>query len=138
MLAKPRNLTAGYQLTLRYAANNAPAGTQITSLRARAPSPGEFLAQSPPFAGDTYGTGVVFLYVDSDAKKQVTFQKGGSFDVWVPWVLDDSLRYELEFYEGKTVIGPIKATLYDNVLHFDLPAFALPPGETLGEVDGYF
>lgn len=133
-----RTTTSGYDLFLRYGANDARPETHLTSLRARAPSPSEFLPLSVPFAASGYGTGVVFLYVDTDAKKPIAFQKGGTFDVWVPWMLDDSVRYELEFYTGKTQVGPVKATVYDNVLHFDLPAFSLPPGETMGEVDGYF
>lgn len=135
---QPRDVTAGYDVSLRYAANDAAANAHLTSLRARAPSPSEFLSLNAPFAEGGYGTGVVFLYVDTDSKKPIAFQKGGSFDIWVPWVLNDSLRYELEFYTGKTQVGPIKATVFDNVLHFDLPAFSLPPGETLGEVDGYY
>lgn len=133
-----RSATTGYDIWFKYIANDAPADSRITSLRARAPSPSEFLAQSAPFANGTYGTGVVFLYIDSDAKIPVNFKAGAFLNIWAPWALDDSLRYELEFYTGKTEVGPVKAAVHDNVLHFDLPAFSLPPGETMGEVDGYY
>ncbi len=133
-----RSETSGYDVDLTYARNNALPGARLSSMRVRPPTPAEVLSYPSPPRGAGGTTGVLFLYFDLDSKAPVSFEKGSKFDVWVPWVMDDSLRYELELYEGPTVVGPIKASVFDNVLHFELPAFPLLPGETLGEIDGYW
>jgi hypothetical protein len=52
-------------------------------------------------------------------------------------VLDDTLKYRLSFNGGEDSVGPIVGSIFDNVLHFDLPGFtALPGKELMGEIDG--
>jgi len=128
----------GYDFRISYAATDAPADAKITSLRVRAPSLSEMLDSSSPPANYGYSTGVLFFYLDVATSKPISFQAGSSVDVWVPWVLDDSLRYEFQMIQGKTLVTAAKATVHDNVLHFDLPAFTAAGGEFIGEVDGYY
>lgn len=127
----------GYNFTLLYAPTDAPPGAKA-SLRVRAPSLSEMLDPSSPPANYGYSTGVLFFYLDVATSKPIAFQPGSTVDVWVPWVLDDSLRYEFQMIEGKTMVGTVKGTVHDNVLHFVLPAFTAADGEFIGEVDGYY
>ncbi len=69
--------------------------------------------------------------------KPVAFTPGTTIDVWFPFVLDDELRYTLSFFSDDKPSGQIAGTIFDNTLHFVLPAFVMAPGKTLmAEIDG--
>jgi hypothetical protein len=120
----------GYQMRITFAPSNANAGAQITSISGRAPTEAEIWI--------TRGGNSYFFFsgtVDSTAPIQV--QAGTSVDVWFPFVLDTSLYYGITIAHADKPIGPIDGTLKDNVVHFVLPAFVLPPGATLmAEIEG--
>jgi hypothetical protein len=126
-----------YQISITLAPSNAPAGAMLTRLYARPPTAAEFLPFPTPYR--YVSDAVMFFDIIVDSSKPVSFQKGTAFDVWFPFVLDDTLKYRLSFGGGEEPVGPIVGTIYDNVLHFELPGFtALPGKELMGEIDGDF
>ncbi len=130
-----RSETSGYDIAIRYAANDAIPSAKFQRVYVRPPTAAEFLPYPTPF--HYVSDAVVFFDISIDAQKPVSFQKGGTFDVWFPFVLDDTLKYRLSFGGGQEPVGPIVGTIFDNVLHFDLPGFtALPGKELMGEIDG--
>lgn len=129
----------GYGFTMRYAPNDAAPGVTFTQVYGRAPTPGEFLANPPP-PKDWGGPDSIFLYdLTIGGSAAVHFAAGSTLDVWCPFVLDDGLQYHLSYFAMGKLSPRITATIFDNVLHFDLPAFTLAPGDQLmGEIDGYW
>jgi hypothetical protein len=80
---------------------------------------------------------VCFFDVAVSSSKAVTFDRGTVVDVWFPFVLDDQLRYNLSFVSAGKPSGMIFGTVFDNTVHFVLPAFTLDPREPLmAEIDG--
>jgi hypothetical protein len=130
-----RSGTSGYEISIHYASNNAAAGAKFNRIYARPPTPAEFLPYPTPYR--YVSDAVMFFDIIIDAPKPVSFQKGTTFDVWFPFVLDDTLKYNLSFGGGQEPVGPIAGTVFDNVVHFELPGFtALPGKELMGEIDG--
>lgn len=125
--------TGGYRFVLAYSANDAPPGAAFAFVYGRVPTSAEFLAYPTvyPISADAV------FYFDLTAGAAVRFGAGSSLDVWFPFVLDDRLRYDL-FVDGTApAIGPIASRVFDNSLHFTLPAFSMPAGKAItGEIDG--
>lgn len=133
----PRSQTSGYDFSLRYSANNAGNNTNFAGVRTRPPTHAEFLPYPTPYR--YVADAVMFFDFGVDGSKPVSFQRGSSVDVWFPFVLDDKLKYSIVFSAASTAVGPVTGTIFDNVLHFDLPAFTATPGEPfMGEIDGDF
>jgi hypothetical protein len=134
-----RTTMNGYDLTFAYARNDAAQGVKFTQVYGRAPTPGEMLPNPPP-PKEWGGSTDVFLFdLMLDASRPVTFAAGTKVDIWFPFVLDDSLKYRISYYAAKKVSPAINGTIYDNVLHFELPAFTMAPGDTLmADVEGWW
>ncbi|MFN2448690.1 MAG: hypothetical protein ABR508_02685 [Candidatus Baltobacteraceae bacterium] len=131
----PAQSASAYAFLLTYGANDAPSGAHIASLRVRAPSGGEILGDPPPPRDQGGPTDVALFYLNIASSRPIVFQPPSGVDVWVPWMLDDSSSYELVMFSGHSEVGPVKGTLFDNVLHFELPGFTATPGELRGEID---
>ncbi len=59
-----------------------------------------------------------------------------TLSIWCPFVLDTGVHYIIEFSGADGRLGPIRATLNDNTLTFEIPAFTAPAKADLrGEVD---
>lgn len=129
----------GYDLSFAFARNDATSGVKFTQIYGRAPTPGEMLPNPPP-PKEWGGSTDVFLFdLMLDGSKPVTFAPGTKVDVWFPFVLDDSLKYRISYYAAKKVSPAIDGAIYDNVLHFELPAFTMAPGDTLmADVEGWW
>lgn len=124
-----------YQLALRFARNDAGAGTTLSQLYARPPTPAEFLPYPTPYR--VVADAVMFFDITIEGPKPVSFQRGTTIDVWFPFALDDKLRYSMSIGGGSEPIGPLTGTIFDNVVHFELPGFTALPKQTLmGEIDG--
>lgn len=124
-----------YQINIRLAPNNAQPSTNLTRLYARPPTPAEFLPYPTPY--NYTSDALMFFDIVFEGPKPVSFQKGTTMDVWFPFALDDTLKYRLSFGGGQESIGPIIGSVFDNVVHFDLPGFTAFPGkELMGEIDG--
>jgi hypothetical protein len=129
--------TAGYQITLQFSANDAPAWIPVTQLYARAPTHAEFAPPQPPAPGWGGPDAVCFFDVGIGGSRAVTFRNGTTIDVWFPFVLDDQLRYNVSFVSAGKPSGMIFGTIFDNTLHFVLPAFTIDPNAPLmAEIDG--
>ena len=133
-LQSDRADTSGYEIVLHYTANDA-AGAVFHEPYARAPTAAEII---PNPAGYHFTSNAVMYFdLTIDAPKPVTFAPGTTIDIWFPFVLDDSLRYDLTIGFADRSIGPIYAKPFDNVLHYTLPGFTVTPGRTLmAEIDG--
>jgi hypothetical protein len=100
----------------------------ITRFTGRAPTAAEF----PPSPG---ANAVYFFSFEIGGTASATVHDG-SLDVWCPFVLDPSQRYSLTIDYVTPAVGPIYGTLFDNRLHFDLPAFTIQPNASaMGEID---
>jgi hypothetical protein len=103
---------------------------KVTSAQSRAPTDAE-LSPAP---------GVSAYYILSMRRQDGTapsYPAGSSLDVWFPFVLDPAVRYTFELRFVTPSIDGSPGTLQNNVLHFGLPAFAMPAGkEAVGEIDG--
>lgn len=138
-LHPPRTDTQGYLFSLQFARNNAMPGVTFTRVYGRAPTAGEILANPPP-PKEAGGSTDVFLFdLAVNGSKPVQFAAGSTLTIWFPFVLDDELRYKISYFAAGRVSPQIDGTLYDNVLHFDLPAFAMAPNDTLmADVEGWW
>lgn len=135
-VSPPRFQTSGYALTLTYAANDASAA-RFKQVYFRPPTPAEFLPNHPLAPGWGYANAVCFFDIAIDGAKPVDVKPGTVIDVWFPFVLDDQLRYSISFFSNDRPSGLIKGTIFDNTVHFVLPAFTLAPGKPLmAEIDG--
>ena len=133
-LLSSRSDTSGYEITLRYSANNAAAAAFHIPY-ARAPTEAEIIPY--PATYHFVSNAVAYFDLTLDGSKPVTFAPGTTIDIWFPFVLDDTLRYDLTIGFADQPIGPIYSTPYDNVLHYTLPGFTITPGRTLmAEIDG--
>src|SRR5262249_23101541 len=119
----------GYRMSITFGKNDATSA-MVDDVSGRAPTEAE--------SWMTRGGNSYFFFsgtVQSTARVQV--QGGTKIDFCFPFVLDTSLYYGLTLAHADKPIGPIDGTLKDNVVHFVLPAFTLPPGATImGEVEG--
>ena len=80
-----------------------------------------------------------FFDFDISGSQPVTFDAGTTVDIWFPFVLDDTLRYDVSLFTGDKAYGPYHGTLFDNVLHFELPAFTVVPGKGFqAEISGWY
>lgn len=132
-----RTLTSGYDFTLHYAPNDAGGQTSLTRLYVRPPTQAEFAPAVAPAAGWGASNAVCFFEIEIDGPKPVTFEPGTVLDVWFPFVLDDQLRYDVNYVSGTHASDMIGGSIFDNTLHFVLPGFTLHPGDALmGEIDG--
>lgn len=135
----PRQNTAGYDITITFATNDAATGTKFTRIYARAPTKAEALPNPPPPRSWGGPTDVGYFDLEIDGAKPVTFAPGTKVDVWFPFVLDDQLRYRISFVSADKIYAPIRGTIFDNVLHFELPAFTIAPGKAFqAEIEGWW
>jgi hypothetical protein len=134
MYAVSRTGTAGYDLRFTYAGNDAR-NARFSLLYGRAPTHAEILAYPVP---QIPGPNAVFFFDLAVASTTpVAFQRGSAIDVWFPFVLAPDLRYELTIDFIDPPMQLVRGSLYDNVLHFDLPAFTVKPGKTaMAQIDG--
>lgn len=132
--APPRPETSGFGLALTLSKNDASAGFSPT-LYARAPTQAEIIPY--PTTYHFVSNAVVYFDLAIDSAKPVTFAPGTTIDIWFPFVLDDTLQYDLTIGFADRPIGPIYAKPFDNVLHYTLPGFTISPGhELMAEIDG--
>lgn len=129
--------TSGYDLTFAYARNDAPADATFARIYARPPTPAEFVPNHAPAPGWGGPDAVCFFDIEVQASKPITFQPGTTIDIWFPFVLDDQLRYNLSFVSNEKPSAMIFGTVFDNTLHFVLPAFTVAPDKPMAaEIDG--
>lgn len=134
-----RGWTSGYDLTVKYAPNDAAADSTFASIFVRAPSAAEILPYPVPSSSAGGPTDIAYFNITLDGTKAVTFQSGTTFDIWFPFVLDDTLRYDISYFTNDTSYGPYHGTIYDNVLHFELPALTIVPDKPLKvEISGWY
>ncbi len=133
----PRLSTAGYQITIHFSQNNAAKTATITQIYGRAPTQTEMLPNPAPPRG--FGGPTDVFYFDLGTSKPVAFASGTKVDIWFPFVLDDTLSYRLSYVMDNTFSQSIHGTIFDNVLHFELPAFTIVPPNTMqAEVEGFW
>lgn len=136
-IAPPRTLTAGYRIRFVFSANNTPAPVNLTQIYARPPTAAEFLPSHPLAPGWGSADAVCYFDLTVGGYNDVTFKPGTAIDVWFPFVLDDQLQYSMSFFSDDRPSGMIRATIFDNTLHFVLPEFVLAPDKPLmAEIDG--
>ena len=129
-----RSDTSGYEIRVRYEANNSREAMFHVPY-ARPPTQAEIIPY--PTTLHFVSTAVLYFDLTIDGTAPVTFQPGTTIDIWFPFVLDDTLAYDLTIGFAKEPIGPIYAKPFDNVLHYKLPGFTVIPGQTLmAEIDG--
>jgi hypothetical protein len=129
--------TAGYDLTVHFAANDAGGPVHLTQIYARAPTAAEFLPNHPIAPGWGYSNAVCFFDLAIGGKNTIVFAPGTTIDIWFPFVLDDQLRYTLSFFSNDKPSGLIVGSIFDNTLHFALPQFVMAPDKPfMAEIDG--
>lgn len=127
--------TAGYLITIAYAQNNSPSGSPVQPLYARAPTLAEIIPY--PTTYHFISNAVAYFDLTLDGSTPVSFAPGTTIDIWFPFVLDDTLKYDLTIGFADAPIGPLYAKPFDNTLHYTLPGFTATPGRTLmAEIDG--
>ncbi len=127
--------SSGYDITIVYGRNDARYATYARPLYARSPTEAEII----PYPTTLHFTSTAVLYFDLTIKSSapVIFQPGTTIDIWFPFVLEDTLNYDLTIGFADAAIGPIYSKPFDNVLHYKLPGFTVRPGRTLmAEIDG--
>ena len=70
-----RSFTSGFDFTLRYGSNNAPANSRFTLIYVRPPTQAEFLPNPPPPKDWGGSTDVGFFDFDVDGTQPVTFNR---------------------------------------------------------------
>ncbi len=129
-----RSDTSGYEIAVRYAENNAR-NAFFHIPYARPPTQAEIIPYRTTLR--FISTSVLYFDLTIDGDKPVTFAPGTTIDIWFPFVLDDTLNYDLTIGFAREPIGPVYAKPFDNVLHYKLPGFTVTPGQTLmAEIDG--
>ncbi len=132
-----RAFTSGYDFTVTYSPNDATPDARLTRFFARPPTQAEFAPSHAPAPGWGGPDAVCYFDLEAGGSKPIAFAAGTIVDVWFPFVLDDQLRYNLSFFSAGKSSGMIFGTIFDNTLHFMLPAFTLVPGQALmAEIDG--
>lgn len=127
--------TSGYDITIEYRRNDARFATYTQPVYARPPTAAEIIPY--PTTLHFVSTAVLYLDLAIEGSAPVTFQPGTTIDIWFPFVLDDTLAYDLTIGFAKEPIGPLYSKPFDNVLHYKLPGFTVIPGQTLmAEIDG--
>jgi len=127
--------TSGYDITIAYSRNDAPVGTSAEPLYARPPTLAEIIPY--PTTPHFISTAVLYFDLTLEGSAPVTFQPETTVDIWFPFVLDDTLSYDLTIGFADRPIGPFYSKPFDNVLHYTLPGFTATPGRTLmAEIDG--
>lgn len=119
----------GFELRTKFAPSDAPRAARFHATGRR------------PMHGESWdvpqGNGYFFFSLTLDSAIALHVGTGTSVDVSFPFVLDPSKTYSLTLGHADPIVGPLNGTLYDNTLHFVLPAFAVAPGaELMGEIDG--
>ncbi len=133
--SRPRSALEGYDISIQYAPNTSGGRAYFSQLYARAPTHAEIIPY--PTTLRFISTSVLYFDLTIDGPKPVTFAPGTTFDIWFPFVLDDTLSYDLTIGFANEPIGPLYAKPFDNVLHYKLPGFTALPGQTLmAEIDG--
>jgi hypothetical protein len=133
-LSSFRTDTSGYEISVRYARNNSR-DAMLHIPYARPPTAAEIMPY--PTTLRFVSTAVLYFDLTIEGSAPVTFQPGTTIDIWFPFVLDDTLAYDLTIGFANEPIGPIYAKPFDNVLHYKLPGFTAIPGKTLmAEIDG--
>jgi len=138
-LDPPSSSTAGYKLDVVLSQNDASKNTKFTRIYGRAPTQAEMLPNPAPARGWGGPTDVFYFDLAISGNKPVTFQPGTKLDIWFPFVLDDTLSYRVSWVMDGQFSKSIHGTVFDNVLHFELPAFSIaPPNELQAEVEGFW
>ncbi len=133
--SRPRSVLSGYDVSILYAPNTSDGRNHFAQLYARPPTQAEIIPY--PTTRRFISTSVLYFDLTIDGSKPVTFAPGTTIDIWFPFVLDDTLSYDLTIGFANEPIGPVYAKPFDNVLHYKLPGFTAVPGQTLmAEVDG--
>jgi len=133
-LKSDRSDTGGYLIELHYAPNDSH-GAAFEIPYARSPTKAEIIPY--PTTLRFISTSVMYFDLAIEGDKPVTFAPGTTMDIWFPFVLDDTLSYDLTIGFAREPIGPVYAKPFDNVLHYKLPGFTALPGQTLmAEIDG--
>ena len=126
--SRPRSALEGYDISIQYAPNTSGGRAYFSQLYARAPTHAEIIPY--PTTLRFISTSVLYFDLTIDGPKPVTFAPGTTFDIWFPFVLDDTLSYDLTIGFANEPIGPLYAKPFDNVLHYKLPGFTALPGQT--------
>lgn len=135
----PDRASTAYDLKISYARNDAQPAAVFDRVYMRAPTSAEFLPNPVPPKNWGGPTDIGYFDIDVSGAKPIAFLAGTTVDVWSPFVLDDTLRYDLSFVSNDKAYGPIRGRLFDNVLHFQLPAFVIVPGNQLeAELSGWY
>ena len=74
---------------------------------------------------------VIFSEITIESPKPVSFAAGGKLTIWFPFVLDDTLRYNMTIAYTDPMVGPLYAKPFDNTLQYTLPAFSAQPVKIL-------
>lgn len=128
---EPSAQTDGFGMVLSWATNDAPSDAQLTRVIVRAPTEAESWLAYP--GGNSY----CFFSANVQSAHAISVNAGSTLDVWFPFVLEPQLRYSLTIAHVNPAIGPIDATLADNVLHFALPRFTVQQDvQLMGEIEG--
>lgn len=124
-----------FGVVLTYSTNNAAPSAHFSQVYARPPTAAEFLPYPTPY--HFISDAVMFFDLVIDAPQPVSFRRGTAFDVWFPFVLDDKLVYSTSIDGTSEPIARLTGSVFDNVVHFELPGFTALPGKTMmGEIDG--
>lgn len=124
-----------FGVVLTYSANNALPSAHFSQIYARPPTAAEFLPYPTPY--HFISDAVMFFDLVIDAPQPVSFRRGTAFDVWFPFVLDDKLVYSTSIDGTREPIARLTGSVFDNVVHFELPGFTALPGKAMmGEIDG--
>lgn len=118
--------TDGYGVTVRFAANDAPADARYARIEGRRP---DWAPSRIGPIGDDYFElrGVVV------SPKPIHITSGSTIDVWFPFVLDSDLEYDIALSTANQRVAVETGRLdqQTNVVHFELPAFTAIPGAAL-------
>lgn len=135
----PREKMGGYDFRLTYGKSDVSYGTMFLPIYGRAPTQAEMLPNPAPPRGWGGATDVFYFDLSVNGSRPVTFAPGTKIDVWFPFVLDDSLSYRVSFVMDGQFSKSIHGTIFDNVLHFELPQFTIaPPNRLQAEVEGFW
>ena len=119
----------GYDLTI---AAPQPLPPNALSVSVRRPTEGENWTIYP--RGNAYA----YFTIHGNARSGESIAQGATVDLRCPFVVEPDKTYSITIANlGQPALGPLRGTEHDGILHFELPAFVIPPnGELLGEIDG--
>jgi hypothetical protein len=79
----------------------------------------------------------VFTLSGSESTPLLFRTDSATFRIWFPYVLPLQTRFTLSIHKVNPEVRAVPGNLKDNVMHFDFPAFTLPPGSVVhGEING--